>query len=58
MQVSTTFAVLRMAMVTGCGPQSKETRPPAATARTTAREVHEAGVPAPTTVSADAAVLT
>ena len=44
-----------MAMVTGCDPQSKETTPPAATARTTARDVHEPGVPVPTTVSACAA---
>ena len=30
-------------MVTGCGPQSKATVPPFATARTTAREVQEPG---------------
>jgi hypothetical protein len=53
--VLTTFAVLLIAMVTGCGPQSNETRPPAATALTTAREVHEPGEPVPTTVSAEAA---
>ena len=48
----TTLAVLFIAMVTGCDPQSKETTPPAATARTTARDVQEPGVPVPTTVSA------
>src|ERR687898_606709 len=50
--VLTTLAVRRMAMVTGCGPQSNATTPPRATARTTAREVHDPGVPVPTTVSA------
>src|SRR5829696_2732999 len=50
--VLTTLAVRRIAMVTGRGPQSKATTPPRATARTTAREVHEPGVPVPTTVSA------
>ena len=46
------MAVRSIAMVTGCGPQSKVMTPPFATARTTAREVQEAGVPVPTTVSA------
>ena len=49
-EVLTTLAVLFIAIVTGCGPQSKETTPPFATARTTARDVHEPGVPVPTTV--------
>lgn len=38
-----------MAMVTGSGPQSKVTAPPAATASTTAALVHVSGVPFPTT---------
>ena len=42
-EVLTTFAVLFIAIVTGSGPQSKVISPPLATARTTAREVHEAG---------------
>ncbi|GGN62282.1 hypothetical protein GCM10010112_20280 [Actinoplanes lobatus] len=36
-----------MVIVTGCGPQSKVIRPPAATAFTTAAEVQLAGVPLP-----------
>ncbi|GIH81111.1 hypothetical protein Plo01_75400 [Planobispora longispora] len=36
-------------MVTGPGPQEKVMTPPAATARTTAREVQLPGVPSPTT---------
>ncbi|WP_308285369.1 hypothetical protein [Actinoplanes hulinensis] len=36
-----------MVIVTGCGPQSKVIRPPAATAFTTAAEVQLAGVPSP-----------
>src|SRR5580704_10458208 len=44
------FAVSSRTMVTGSGPQSKVTTPPAATAATTAAEVQLAGVPSPTTV--------
>ena len=50
--VLTTLAVCSIAMVTGPGPQSKVISPPRATARTTARDVQDAGVPLPTTVAA------
>ncbi|BFU43101.1 hypothetical protein KRMM14A1004_13380 [Krasilnikovia sp. MM14-A1004] len=46
-----TFAVARIVIVTGSGPQSNVITPPAATARTTAAEVQLAGVPVPTTRS-------
>ncbi|MBB5959495.1 hypothetical protein FHS29_006116 [Saccharothrix tamanrassetensis] len=45
-----TFAVAVIAMVTGSGPQSNVTTPPAATAATTASDVQLAAVPLPTTV--------
>nr|BFE78352.1 hypothetical protein GCM10020093_009530 [Planobispora longispora] len=44
-----TLAVAVSLMVTGPGPQEKVMTPPAATARTTAREVQLPGVPSPTT---------
>ncbi len=47
----TTFAVSRIAIVTGSGPQSKTMTPPAATAATTASDVQLCGVPIPTTRS-------
>ncbi|HST67502.1 MAG TPA: hypothetical protein VLM05_20195 [Mycobacteriales bacterium] len=45
----TTFAVWVIAIVTGLGPQSNVTTPPAATAATTAAEVQPAGLPVPIT---------
>ena len=42
-----TFAVWRIRIVTGAGPQSNVTTPPRATAATTAAEVQLAGVPVP-----------
>src|SRR5580692_6707545 len=46
-----TLAVAFITMVTGRGPQENVITPPAATARTTAREVQRAGVPWPITWS-------
>src|SRR6187455_3145840 len=50
--VLTTFAVRSRVIVTGSGPHEKRMSPPLATARTTLADVHEDGVPLPTTVSA------
>src|ERR1700678_1596178 len=47
-----TLAVAVITMVTGRGPQENAITPPAATARTTARDVQLPGVPSPTTWSA------
>ena len=44
-----TFAVAAIVMVTGAGPHENVMTPPAATAATTAADVHEAGVPSPMT---------
>jgi hypothetical protein len=49
-----TLAVAVILMVTGAGPHEKRMIPPARTAATTAAEVHEAGVPWPTTRALDA----
>jgi hypothetical protein len=44
-----TLAVAFIVIVTGAGPQSNVMMPPAATARTTASEVHVSGRPVPMT---------
>ena len=48
-RVLRTLAVARSVIVTGFGPQSKRTWPPARTAATTAAEVQLRAVPSPTT---------
>jgi hypothetical protein len=52
-EVLTTFAVRRISMVTGSGPQANRITPPRRTARTTAAEVQLALDPSPTTCTSD-----